>query len=695
MVHPFSNWHYGKIIALIFSFILITDVTAQTTALPSTSAEQQMENNTENNADAETEDDAYQQQLQQYIKHPINLNIADESELRELKLLTPLQIENFVSYRNLLGRIISVYELQAVPTWSVDVIEKILPYIIIGNTENAFITIKNRLKNGEHSFLARVSQILQRSKGYLLDSSSTHNFYAGSPQKILIRYKYQYKNLLQYGIIGEKDAGEQFFRGKQRAGFDFYSAHFFTRNMGTIKALALGDFTVNMGQGLTQWQNLAFKKGGDVLNIKRESAVLRPYNSAGEINFHRGVGITISRRHFETSAFASYKKIDANLITDSSQTTEDYISSLQTSGYHRTKSEITDKGIQHQVAFGGNISYKYKLLHLGLNGIQYKFKLPINKGNEPYNIYALKGSALGNYSFDYSYTFKNLHFFGEAASSNNGGKGFINALLVSIAGNADMSLVYRNISPGYQSLYSNAFTENTNPANEKGLYTGLSLHTAGPWKLDAYADFYKIPWLKLRVDGPSAGQDYLVQLTYKPNKQFELYSRFRYSSQVVNFNPDAITLSPVIAQPRKNWRSQFSFKISPTLTLKSRVEMVWLNTKTAFQEQGFLYYIDVNCKPQLRNWSGNIRLLYFETDSYNTRLYAFENDVLYSYSIPVFYDKGIKYYINANVNILKRITIWFRVSQTVYASKTVIGSGLDEIKGNRKTEIKLQLLYKF
>lgn len=695
MVYFFSTWHYDKIITLTLSFILITGATAQTTALPTTSAEQQMENNTENNADAETEDDDYLQQMQQYIKDPINLNTADESELRELKLLTPLQIENFVSYRNLLGRIISVYELQAVPTWSVDVIEKLLPYIIIGNTENAFIAIKNRVKNGEHSLLVRVSQILQRSKGYLLDSSSTHNYYAGSPQKILVRYKYQYKNLLQYGIIGEKDAGEQFFRGKQKNGFDFYSAHFFVKNVGNIKALALGDFTVNLGQGLTQWQNLAFKKGGDVLNIKRESAVLRPYNSAGEINFHRGTGITIARHHFETTAFASHKKTDANLVTDSFQTSEDYISSLQISGYHRTKSEMADKGIQHQVAFGGNISYKYRLFHLGLNAIQYKFKLPIDKGNEPYNIYALKGSALGNYSFDYSYTFKNLHFFGEAAASNNGSKGFINALLVSIAANADMSLVYRNLSPGYQSLYSNAFTENTNPANEKGLYIGLSMHPAGPWKLDAYADFYKIPWLKFRVDGPSAGQDYLVQLTYKPNKQLEVFSRFHFSSQSVNFNPDAITLSPITIQPRQNWRSQFSFKISPAFTIKSRVEMVWLSTKNAFKEQGFLYYIDVNCKPQLRNWSGNIRLLYFETDSYNTRLYAFENDVLYSYSIPVFYNKGVKSYININSNILKKITIWCRVAQTVYAPKTVIGSGLDEINGRNKTEIKLQLLYKF
>ncbi|MEI2750598.1 MAG: hypothetical protein V9E88_17805 [Ferruginibacter sp.] len=130
----------------------------------------------------------------------------------------------------------------------------------------------------------------------MLDSSQATNFYPGSPQRVLVRYKYTYKNLLQYGIVGEKDAGEEFFKGSQKAGFDFYSAHLFARNMGIVKALALGDFTVNLGQGLVQWQSLAFKKGPDVLATKRQAAVLRPYNSFGEINFHRGVGITIGKK---------------------------------------------------------------------------------------------------------------------------------------------------------------------------------------------------------------------------------------------------------------------------------------------------------------------------------------------------------------------------------------------------------------
>ena len=58
--------------------------------------------------------------------------------------------------------------------------------------------------------------------------------------------------------------------------------------------------------------------------------------------------------------------------------------------------------------------------------------------------------------------------------------------------------------------------------------------------------------------------------------------------------------------------------------------------KVADAENGFLIYTDVLYKPMFKAFSGNIRLQYFETDGYNSPLYAFESDVLYGYSIPVF-----------------------------------------------------------
>ncbi len=685
----------SRLIVLIVLLFICPELLAQIPEINTPIIEQQLENITENNEDNETEDDSYLQQMVQLMRNPLNLNNASASDMKELRVLTAIQIQNFILYRTLTGKLINLYELQAVPGWDINTIQKIRPYVIVSSRVSVSGTLNTRFINGDHSMLVRASQVIEKSKGYLLDSSTAANFYPGSPQKILFRYKYAYRNLFQYGIVAEKDAGEEFFKGTQKQGFDFYSAHIFIRKLGIIKSLAIGDFTVNMGQGLTQWQSLAFKKSVDVTNIKREADVLRPYNSPGEINFHRGLGITLAKNNWQITLFGSFRNIDANLVSDTSQSQDDYISSLQTSGYHRTKSETDDKGIQRQLAFGGNMAYQLKRLHVGINGVHYRFKLPLIKSADPYNKYALSGSSFGNYSFDYSYIFRNLHIFGEAAFTSSFDKAFINGVILSASSAVDISLLYRNISKSYQSLYSTAFTENTYPTNEKGLYCGISIKPNVFLRIDAYADFYKFPWLRYRVDAPSTGSDYVVQVSYRPNKQLDIYTRYKSESKAINVNPDQLTLSPVIQQPRKNWRTQVMYRLNSKITLRNRTEIVWFDKKGTAAEQGFLIYFDFIYKPLLSPLSGNIRLQYFETEGYNSRLYAYENDVLYSFSIPVFYDKGYRYYININYDIGKKLSFWVKWSQTIYRDKNLIGSGLDEIKGNIRSEVKLQALYKF
>ncbi|MEO8771438.1 MAG: helix-hairpin-helix domain-containing protein [Ferruginibacter sp.] len=689
------------ILLLLMAHVLVIaqvadSVKKNTDQLPANTTEQQLENITENSEDLETEDDSYLQEMVQFQKNPVNLNSADEALLKELLILTPLQIQNLIAYRSVMGKLINIYELQAIPGWNIRMIQRLLPYVSVGSSVNVIADLKERFTKGDHSILARVSQTLERSKGYLIDSSVATNLYPGSPQKLMIRYKYVYKNLLQYGIVAEKDAGEEFFKGSQRSrGFDFYSVHLFIRNMGIIKSLALGDFTVNFGQGLTQWQSLAFKKGPDVLAIKRQSAVLRPYNSAAEINFHRGVGITIGKNNWQATLFGSYRKTDANFASDTLVNTDDYITSLQTSGYHRTKSEVDDRHIQRQIAFGANASVQLGRLHLGVSAIQFQFKYPLIKDPSPYNTYALTGKDFGNYSVDYSYTYKNLHFFGEAAISSQKGSAFIDGLLLSVSNNVDMSFLYRNISRNYQSLYTNAFTESTAPNNEKGLFSGITIRPATQWQIDAYADIYKFPWLRYRVDAPSTGSDYFVQVTYKPNKQLEMYSRYKRESKGIDYNPNELVLNPVVYQPKKDWRMQVSYKVSPRVTLRNRTELVWFDRKGSAAEEGFLIYADIFYKILRKPLSFNMRLQYFQTDGYNSRLYAYESDVLYYFSIPVFYDKGYRYYFNINYDITRKLSVWGKWGQFIYSNKTSVGSGLDEIKGNKKSEARIELLYKF
>ena len=691
----FSPLDFRKTVSKLFTLLLLPfALQAQLPESTTSSVEQQLEAITENAEDSETEDDSFVQSMRQYLKNPINLSTADINSLQELSIFSAIQIQHLISYRRLLGGFISIYELQSIPGFDLAFIEKLRPYITVSIPQNITEALWERMKGGTHTLLTRVSQVLEKSKGYLLDPSRVNNFYPGSSQKWLLRYQYQFKNLFQYGIVGEKDAGEQFFRGAQKNGFDFYSAHFFVRNMGVIRSLAVGDFTIHLGQGLTQWQSLAFKKSSEVINTKRQLAVLRPYHSAGEINFHRGMGITIAKNRMEGTAFLSYKKIDANFVSDS-LTKEDFISSFQSSGLHRTSAEAKDKGVQRQFAVGGNLAYSSNQFHVGINAVQYQLGLPVKKSADPYNLYALSGKTFGNYSIDYSYGYRNSHFFGEAALTNTFDKAFVNGLIVSADPKLDLSILYRNISKSYQSLYANAFTESSSPNNEKGLYAGISIRPAVAWRIDGYADFYQFSWLKYQVNAPTNGKDYLLQIIYKPNKQLEMYIRYRTESKARNFNPYNLIVSPVLAMPRQNIRTHINFKINPAIAFRTRVEMVWFAHQQAAAQTGFLAFADAIVKPMMKRYSGSIRLQYFETEGYDSRLYAYENDVLYSFSIPVFYDRGFRYYLNFNYGITRSITCWLRWAQTVYKNKATIGSGLDEIESNKKTEIKLQFQFQF
>ena len=122
--------------------------------------------------------------------------------------------------------------------------------------------------------------------------------------------------------------------------------------------------------------------------------------------------------------------------------------------------------------------------------------------------------------------------------------------------------------------------------------------------------------------------------------------------------------------------------------------MMWYDRQGKSAEEGFLFFAEGIFKPTF-SFSANLRLQYFETGGFNSRIYAYENDVLFGYSIPAFFDKGFRYYSNLNYDINKKLAVWLRWAQTVYRDKESIGSGLDEIKDNRRSEIKIQVVYKF
>jgi hypothetical protein len=154
-------------------------------------------------------------------------------------------------------------------------------------------------------------------------------------------------------------------------------------------------------------------------------------------------------------------------------------------------------------------------------------------------------------------------------------------------------------------------------------------------------------------------------------------------------------MNEVIPSFNRSWRTQISHKININFSVRQRFELLWYNPGEGLKEKGFLAFFDVFCNPPQSSLGINMRLQIFESDSYNSRMYAYENDVLYYYAIPVFYDKGSRYYINAKYKLNKHAILWMKWGQVIYSGKDAIGSGLDEIKGNKKSEIRMLLSVTF
>lgn len=654
--------------------------------------EQQLENQAEADEGA-TEDDSYYQQLQQYRRTPINLNTATESDLQPFRFMTDFQIQNFLSYRKLFGPLLSMYELQAIPGWDIDLINRLRIYVYVGSNEPVSKILKERFSAGQHSLLLRAARVVQLANGFFPKDSLPAK-YPGSPMRLMMRYKYVYKNLLQFGFLGEKDAGEQFFAGAQNKGFDFYSMHLFVRNLGIIRQLAIGDFSVNLGQGLLTYQSLGFRKSVDVMNIKRQTETIRPYNSPAEFNYMRGAAATLGWGHYKLTLFAARQRLSGSIQPDSLGEA-DLVSSIINNGLHRTPAEVARRNRIRQTAVGGSFQYRRKALYLAANANHFQLSAPLQKEDEPYNQYAFSGKTLTGLSAEAAYTWRNVHAFGEIAANPGGGRAMLAGLMASLDARVDLSLLYRNMAPNYHSLYGNAFTEGTRPNNEKGLFTGLAFRASRAIRIDAYADFFTFPWVRYRVSRPSKGKDFVVQITWRPNKQLELYSRYRSETKAINYSQTNLAYFATEDVARTNWRTQVQYRLSASTMVRSRVEMMWFDKGKPQAAQGFLLFADFFYNPMMKPFGFNARLQYFETDNFDSRIFAFENDVLYSFTIPAFFYKGYRGYANISYNLSRKTTAWFRFSHTLLPERTSIGSGNDEIAGNRRTDWKIQVLHQF
>jgi hypothetical protein len=689
-------------VLLFFSFHAIAQQPEQKDSVNESGNDDLLNEKIENVADASEENadmTTLLDQLNYFSEHPINLNSATFSELKELTLLNDMQIDALLGHIRQNRKLIAYEELQTIEGFDAEIIQRILPYVVISDyAAEPKISWKKILTDGKSNLFLRYQQVLEKQKGYERSGSIPYTdskWYPGSPEKYYLRYRYTLPNRLRAGFTAEKDAGETFFNSDTlKRGFDFYSAHIFYYGKNIVRRIAVGDYQVQYGQGLVLWSGLAFGKSADVAGVQKSARGILPYTSVDENIFMRGGAVSLGVNNLSADFFYSAKNIDGSVSAADTLGQEFIILTIQETGYHRTYKEMLTKHAIEQKMFGGHVQYSGSKLNIGITGYRTELNTPLLRISKPYNQFQFSGIRNSNYGINYSYLWKNISFFGETGKSESGGIATINGALMALDKNVSAAVVNRHYEKNYVALLGNALGENTLNANENGTYFSLHVKPVRVFALSVYFDRFNFPWLRYLANAPGRGYDILSQATFTPSKIFEAYVRYRERSKPTNEPGNANPIDELRDAVQKNYRINIRYKYSADLVLSSRMEWVNYRKEGSNAEYGFMISQEAALKVS-RKISCSAEYILFDTDSYNTRIYAYENDVLYAYTIPFYYYRGSRYVLNVHYKLSGHFDFWIRFSRTHFSNRTTIGSGLDEINGNTKSDLKVQLRFSF
>ena len=635
-------------------------------------------------ADGDAAGNELLEELTQYANSPLDLNTATNEQLQRIGL-NQYQIFSIRKQLAKFGKFVSVYELLYMEGFSKEDVLRIEPFVTIYTPTNRFPTWAE-LQRGKHTTLLRFGQVLEEKAGYAPASDSLlqakpNSRYLGGPQRYLLKYTYNCNNKVQFGFTAEKDAGERFL--SESRGFDFYSFHFYLHDVGNIKALALGDYLLQFGQGLVMWTGFKMygNMGGGGLNV--HAAGIKPHKSATENNFLRGGAITIGKDRFSFTAFASHLPIDAVVKNDS-------ITSIKTTGLHNVQRDLNTKHAASQTTMGGHVEVKQYDFKLGITALHTRYSHPLNRNLALYQKYVFNHEqSLSNLSVDYSYSHRGWFFYGETAMSDNHKWATINGVDVRLSSYSWLSLQYRNYDKAYHSVYAGAYGIQSQPANEQGLCASLHFRLADLFLIDALCDRFSFPWLSYNAAIPAHGTKAMVQIcnTITRKQKIRWFLRYKYYTRVyTNADKEAYDMQ------KHGLRMLFKYKFNEHFEGKTCVEKLWLNNPEA--KQGLVAYQDVSMKFFRPKLSLSARYVLFNTDDYASRIYAMEQGVRYAFNSAMYYYKGSRWYLVATYKPSRHLAIYGKLSQTRFKERSVIGSGLEQIDGNTRTEVTLQLIWK-
>lgn len=632
--------------------------------------------------------------LAQLLAHPLDLNKADQEELRFLNILSEEQISELLVYREKSGKLLSVYELQSMTTFDSATFHKIFPFLTVLDPSSAVNrSLLDRIKReGEHYMLLRYERTLENKKGFKSESTADNRF-KGSPDKYYLRFRSSRPSDFSFGFTAEKDAGESMVWDPQKNyyGFDYLSAHAQLQNKGRIKNIIIGDYQAQFAQGIMFGGLFGMGKGGETITTTRRSNIgFLPYTSTYETGLWRGAAATFEiRKNVYVSAFYSNTKRDANAEDGE---TETVITSFQNTGLHRNTKELSNRKQITEENTGLVLQYKKNQFDGGVMFNHVRFDKEIIRNRNMYNQFYFQGKQNQNIGAYLNYSLQNFAFFSEVSQTLNGGHAYVAGVLANLSSRFDIALVHRKFSRDFYTFYTNAFGEGSMAQNESGMYWGWKYAVNKKLSMSGYADLFRFPWIRYRSYTPSSGHEWLLRLTWQPTRKITLLLQAREESKVRNRRDDSVPLYETAEGVKRNYLFNSQYTVSPQLKLRTRIQ---LSTYTFYNKtsEGMALIQDVNYS--LGKFEIRARYALFDTQDYDNRQYVYEDDVWLAFSMPAYDGVGVRNYVLLEYKFNPHVSVWMKYARTRYTDRPEIGSGADLISGHIKSDIKFQLRIKF
>ena len=626
--------------------------------------------------------------------HPVDINTAGFDSLKMLYFLSDSQIDNLLAFRARHGGFSHPNELLLVTGIGPADLANILPFIRVGSYSPAPISSR-RVR---HEIIARTRTTRPLQEGYrqyapeafIYESdylTKKNNRYQGPPWSALVKYKLNADTRWQAALTLENDAGEPYFTRHQPLGFDFISAHAAFTPGNWLTLGLVGDYKLQWGQGLVAWGGYTAGKSSAINNEKTARGIV-PYTSTDENYYLRGAAATVRPLpSLSIDAFASYKPADGTLHEEDSTAVS---ASFTSTGYHRNALEQDKKHTLEEFTAGLALHWNTDHFRVDLHLLHYDFTPSLSVGDQPYQQFDDRGDRRTLASVAYKTGFRSLYLFGETAVSDNGSVATVNGIRFSGLSWAAPTVVYRRYDQRYASHYASGFGEYSGTTNEEGVYAGVELPLSPGLHLVAYHDWFRYFTSRYRATAPGHGREIMAQLTLaRPRGEYRLY--FKHEDKPEDQKIAGLTYT--LPRVKQEYRLQIVLLPSSRLELRTRCALSRFR-KDTIAEEGFLAYQDVVYASADDRFKGQFRLAYFDTPSYNSRLYAYEHNVLYGFSFPAYYYRGFRSYLNLRWRPFPFATLYCKLGATYYPNRSTLSSYLSRVDANHTFDLTFQLRIK-